>query len=99
MGSRAVLGWTAALDRIVSDAHYDLFVIDYELPGVNGIELVQRARHLAHRSNTPIIMLAATPVEAAALEAGADEFLPKPQAVSLLVETISSLLNDREQEA
>jgi len=90
---------TAALDRIVSDAHYDLFVIDYELPGVNGIELVQRARHLAHRSNTPIIMLAPTPVEAAALEAGADEFLPKPQAVSLLVETISSLLNDREQEA
>jgi CheY-like chemotaxis protein len=90
---------TAALDRIVSDAHYDLLVMDYELPGVNGIELVQRARHLAHRSNTPIIMLAATPVEAAALEAGADEFLSKPQAVSLLVETISNLLNDREQEA
>src|ERR1051325_664889 len=98
-GVEVCLDGTAALDRIGSDAHYDLLLIDYELPGVNGIELVQQARHLAHRSNTPIIMLAATPFEVAALEAGADDFLPQPQAVSLLVETISSLLNDREQEA
>ena len=30
---------TAALERIDSDAHYDLLLMDYDLPGVNGIEL------------------------------------------------------------
>jgi DNA-binding response OmpR family regulator len=90
---------TAALERIDSDAHYDLLLLDYDLPGVNGIELVHRARNLAHRSRIPIIVLSATPVEAAALKAGADEFLPKPQGVSLLVETISRLLGEREEEA
>jgi CheY-like chemotaxis protein len=95
-----VKGWTVeacsdgtdALERISSEAHYDLLLLDYELPGVNGLELVQRARQLAHRSRTPIIVLSATPVEAAVLKAGADEFLQKPQGVSSLVETISRLL-------
>ncbi len=85
-----------ALDRILSDAHYDLLLLDYDLPGTNGIELVHRARRLAHRSTTPIIVLSATPVEAAALKAGADQFLQKPQGVSTLVETITALLDERE---
>lgn len=88
---------TAAQERIDSDAHYDLLLLDYDLPGVNGIELVHRARKLTHRSQTPIIVLSATPVEAAALNAGADEFLSKPKGVSSLVETISRLLSEREQ--
>jgi CheY-like chemotaxis protein len=90
---------TTALEKIASDAHYDLLLMDYDLPGVNGIELVHRARKLAHRSRTPIIVLSATPVEAAALKAGADEFLQKPQGVSSLVERISRLLGEREEEA
>jgi CheY-like chemotaxis protein len=88
---------TAALERIASDAHYDLLLLDYKLPGVNGIELVHRARRLAHRSRTPIIMFSANPVEAAALKAGADEFLPKPQGISKLVETVIRLHGKRSQ--
>ena len=89
---------TSALEKICGDSHYDLLLVDYDLPGVNGLELVHRARHMAHRSRTPIIMLSASSVEAAALKAGADAFLPKPQGVSSLVETISGLLDEREQE-
>lgn len=89
---------TAALEKIASDAQYDLLLLDYDLPGVNGIELVQQARKLVHRSRTPIIVFSGTPVEAAALEAGADEFLQKPQAVSTLTDTITRLLGEREQE-
>jgi CheY-like chemotaxis protein/tetratricopeptide (TPR) repeat protein len=89
----------AGLERIDSDTHYDLLLLDYDLPGVNGIELVHRARNLAHRSRTPIIVLSATPVEAAARKAGADEFLPKPKGVSSLVETISRLLGEPDEES
>lgn len=88
----------AALEKISSEAHYDLLLIDYDLPGVNGLELVHRARKLPHRSRTPIVVLSATPVAAGAREAGADVFLEKPRDVSLLVETIARLLGEGEQE-
>ena len=89
----------SALEKISGEADYDLFVFDYELPGVNGIELVQKARHLAHRSSTPIVMLSATPVEAAAREAGVDVFLNKPQGIGSLIETIMPLLGESESES
>lgn len=87
----------AALKRISSEAHYDLLLVDYELPGVNGLELVRRARQLAHRSQIPIIVLSASAVEAEAREAGADQFLYKPQDVNSLVESVTRLLTERRQ--
>jgi CheY-like chemotaxis protein len=84
----------AALEKIVSDADYDVLLLDYDLPGVNGLELVRRARELPHRLNTPILVLSATPVESEAREAGADLFLQKPRGVSLLVESINRLLEE-----
>jgi CheY-like chemotaxis protein len=85
----------AALEKIASDADYDVLLVDYDLPGVNGLELVRRARTLLHRSHTPIVVLSATPVESEAREAGADLFLQKPRGVSLLVESINRLLEER----
>jgi CheY-like chemotaxis protein len=87
-----------ALEKIAGAANYDLLLVDYELPGVNGLEIVKRARKLPHRSHIPIVMLSATPIGPAAREAGADVFLQKPQDVTSLVETISRLLSAREQE-
>jgi CheY-like chemotaxis protein/tetratricopeptide (TPR) repeat protein len=88
----------SALEKIASHAHYDLLLLDYELPGMNGLELVHRARRLIHRAQTPIVMLSATPVEAAARTAGADVFLQKPQDIGSLVDTIGRLLHEREHE-
>ena len=62
-------------------------LVDYDLPELNGLELVDRARKLAHRSSTPIGVLSANPVEAEAREAGADVFLRKPHDIGLLAET------------
>jgi CheY-like chemotaxis protein len=90
---------TSAVQRILGLTHYDLFLFDYDLPGFNGIELVLRARAMAHRSMTPIVMLSATPVEAQARDAGADVFLQKPQGIGLLVETINRLLVEREEKS
>jgi CheY-like chemotaxis protein len=88
----------AALEIISGEEDYDLLLVDYDLPGVNGIELVNRARELDHRCDMPMVVLAASPVEAAAREAGADVFLQKPEDVSSLVDTINHLLEEREQE-
>jgi CheY-like chemotaxis protein len=88
----------AALERISGKDEYDLLLLDYDPPGVNGVQLIDRARELDHRCDTPMVVLAGIPVEAAAREAGADVFLRKPQDISSLVETINRLLEEREQE-
>ena len=85
----------AAIEHISGGVHYDFLLIDYDLPGVNGLDLVKRARNLAHRARTPVGVLSATPVEAEAREAGADIFLRKPQDIGSLAENISGLLAGR----
>lgn len=83
---------TNALRHLAGAARYDLLLFDYELPGLNGIELVRAARRLAHRRRTPIIMLSASDVAAEAEQAGVDVFLRKPEEVGGLVEIITHLL-------
>ncbi len=88
----------AALKKILGPTRYDLLLLDYDLPGVSGIELVRQSRSVAHRQNTPIIVLSAALGEAEAREAGANKFLHKPEDISSLVETISGLLSSAEDE-
>lgn len=83
----------AALSLIESGAHYDLLLLDNELPGKSGLELVRRARTLPHRQRTPIIMLSASEGAGDARLAGVNEFLRKPQDIWKVMETISRLFN------
>ncbi|MDT5261304.1 MAG: hypothetical protein QOC61_308, partial [Acidobacteriota bacterium] len=82
----------AALREIEGPAHYDLMIVDNHLPGVNGLELVCRARSLPHRQQVPIIMLSASDAEREARRAGASAFLRKPEDMHALAETIARLL-------
>ena len=81
-----------ALKRIESDAPYDVLLLDYDLPHVNGLKLLRRARQTLHRKRTPIIMLSATDCEREAWRAGVTAFLRKPDDVLKLAETISRVL-------
>jgi CheY-like chemotaxis protein len=85
-----------ALERIRSDAHFDLLLLDYELPGLSGIELLQQTRTLAHRRGISVILLSGTAVKEEVMRAGADAFLRKPEDISSVVETISHLLSSAE---
>jgi CheY-like chemotaxis protein len=86
---------TAALEKVAGEARYDLLLLDYDLPGANGIQIAQHARELTHRRQTPIVILSAALNEAAARAAGADAFLRKPEDLSSLAETITRLLASR----
>lgn len=83
---------TAALEKLKSSERYDLILTDNDLPGVNGMELIRQARALAHRRDTPIIMVSAIPVRAEAHRAGADAFLKKPEQVVAVAATATHLL-------
>lgn len=83
-----------ALNKLAGGAHYDLLLIDQELPGASGMEIARYARCLPHRRQTPILMFSATGNESEAKSAGVDAFLRKPADVSLVIETIERLLAD-----
>lgn len=70
----------------------DLFLVDWNMPGINGLDLVKKLRGMAQYAKTPIIMVTS---EAAkynvmeAIDAGVTNYIVKPIKVELLWEKIS----------
>lgn len=48
---------TAAIELLESDERFNVMIVENDLPGLSGLELVLRARSLTHRGKIPIIML------------------------------------------
>lgn len=74
----------------------DLLLLDLMLPGVDGIEV---CRSIRRESDVPIVMLTArtdTSDVVAGLEAGADDYVPKPFKPKELVARIRARLRGRE---
>jgi DNA-binding response OmpR family regulator len=78
--------------HIASAEHYDLLLIDRDLRGVDGLELVRRARRLSHRRETPIILISLEDCAEESRLVGADAFLRKPNNLIQLVDAIRRLL-------
>src|SRR5678815_2371136 len=76
---------------------YDVVVLDVMLPGMDGFALASRLR--AKGQFVPILMLTARGQAEDVLrgfEAGADDYLPKPFDLSVLLARINALLRRRE---
>ncbi len=71
--------------------HFDVLLVDIMLPGLDGLSLVRALR--ARGNATPVIMLSArgeVEQRVEGLDAGADDYLPKPFAMSELIARIRS---------
>ena len=71
----------AAWERIAGAAPPALVIVDWMMPGLDGIELCRRIRATALRSPVYVILLTARTSRqdlVAGLEAGADDYLTKP---------------------
>jgi len=89
----------AAAERLGGggDPGVDLVLLDVMLPGVDGLEIARRAR--AAGNYAPILMLTARGqaddvVEG--LDAGADDYLPKPFDLHVLLARVKGLLRRRD---
>lgn len=77
------------------DKPYAVFILDVNMPGLNGFEVLQRIRKDAVMSTTPVIMLTAMGSEAdiiRAYDAGADDYILKPFSAIQLVARVKTLL-------
>ena len=93
----ACVGGPEALKILDTRARYDTVIVDNDLPGSTGLELVQRIRKTAHRRELPIIMLSGIDCEKEAWRAGVDDFLRKPEDINKIASTINRLLADRKE--
>lgn len=82
-------GWT----KLKADRDYDLILLDWEMPILNGVETLVKIR--SEGFQTPIIMMTTKnePEDIKkALELGASEYLMKPFTIDILFEKIGSVL-------
>ena len=80
-----------ALDY-VSDYTYDCIIMDIMMPRLDGLQALRRIR--AAGNNTPVLMLTAKAElddRVGGLDAGADDYLPKPFALKELLARIRAL--------
>ena len=85
--------------RIARDNMPSAVILDLMLPGIDGLEVCRRLRA---ESNVPIIMLTARDAVAdriTGLDAGADDYVPKPFAFDELLARLRALFRRNQHEA
>ena len=83
----------AAIETLLTANGFDLVVLDVMLPGIDGFEVVKRLREAGNYM--PVLMLTARGQAEdvlRGLSAGADDYLPKPFDLQILVARIQGLL-------
>ncbi len=87
---------TDALDYMTGGTAYDALVLDIMMPGLDGLEALRRARQAG--VDAPALFLTAKgEVEdrVAGLDAGADDYLPKPFATAEFLARVRALTRRR----
>jgi CheY-like chemotaxis protein len=91
-------GGEEAIALIEKNGSYDLYFVDWKMPGMDGIELSRRIKEkntLPDKSNSIVIMISSTEwntIEGEAKQAGVAKFLPKPLFPSSLADCINQCL-------
>ncbi len=100
LGDIEVVHATTAPDaeHLAAASVFDLILVDYPLPDIDGIELVRRLRAIKTEPDFPMLVLTAqddTRLLNSALDAGANDFIRKPVEPTELVARTRNMLKLR----
>ena len=89
----------AALALIAKNGPYDLYFLDWKMPGMDGIELSKQIKK--GNAGKPVIVMISSMewvvIETQAKEAGVDRFLQKPLFITAIVDCINGCLGRDEE--
>jgi adenylate cyclase len=80
---------------VLEEDRFDLILLDLLMPDMNGVEVLERLKSDERWRSTPVIMisgLSETDAVIRCIEAGADDYLPKPFNIVLLRARINACL-------
>ena len=86
-----------AIQMISDSADYQVMILDWKMPDMDGIEVTRRLRKEAH-NDIPIILISAydySDIESAAKEAGISGYICKPLFCSTLYNKINEVLGNK----
>jgi two-component system, chemotaxis family, chemotaxis protein CheY len=86
-----------ALDKVALE-RFDLFLLDLQMPKLDGFALVKELREMPELAGVPMVALTASAMRGdreRALAAGFSAYLAKPVSLSLLRSELARLMNDR----
>jgi CheY-like chemotaxis protein len=77
--------------------HYetpDLFLLDKQLPGIDGLDICKHLKSQKNTKDIPVIMISATVgIGSKAIKAGADAFIEKPFEKRHLLEVVEEYIH------
>ena len=83
-----------AAELLAQNDDYEIYFIDWKLPGISGIELIKRMREKASQKSVIILFSSVDwmSIKNEATEAGVEKFLPKPLFPSVIFDVINECM-------
>lgn len=80
---------------LLKENNYDIILTDWNMPNMNGLELVKKIRNEGTHTKTPIIMITTEGGKGEVIEAlksGVNNYIVKPFAAEILKEKLDGVL-------
>ncbi len=86
------------IEQMIVGHNLDLIILDMLIAGIKGTDVCMSIKQNPATSHLPILMITALPeAEATCRKAGADDFLPKPFEMQMLITKINNFVNRQKE--
>jgi CheY-like chemotaxis protein len=93
-------GGAEAMDLIKQNGSYDIYFVDWKMPGMDGVDFTLRLRSAYGQNNSVVILISAaewSAIEDAARQSGVNRFLSKPLFPSEIADCINECIGAHNQ--